>query len=329
MLRFAFLFAGVGVFAYLFISLGPAAVFTMVGRVGWGAVPIGLAYAAYQCTRAVALASSVSAGRRLSFRDALWIRLSGEAVQFLTFTGPFLAEPAKAWLLRSRGLTAIEGYAATLIEYLSYTFIAAALSIAALVWLLANGTLDGAMRAAAIVILSMMAAFLVSGAAAIAMRVHLLGGILERVAALPGIRRRLRPNMTDVHRVEDLLLDVMHDRPARFARILFVEAIGHALHILELFLILHALVLGATMGTAVLIEGAAKFIGIAFFFIPGQVGASEGAHTVIFEAVDLPAVAGFTVPFIRRIRSIVVAALGLAAISMLTRAHARAGDLRT
>ena len=223
--------------------------------------------------------------------------------------GPGSCGPLPALL---RGRSGSEGCAATLIEYLSYTFIAAALSIAALVWLLANGTLDGAMRAAAIVILSMMAAFLVSGAAAIAMRVHLLGGILERVAALPGIRRRLRPNMTDVHRVEDLLLDVMHDRPARFARILFVEAIGHALHILELFLILHALVLGATMGTAVLIEGAAKFIGIAFF-----------------EAVDLPAVAGFTVPFIRRIRSIVVAALGLAAISMLTRAHARAGDLRT
>jgi hypothetical protein len=129
--------------------------------------------------------------------------------------------------------------------------------------------------------------------------------------------------MTDVHRVEDLLLDVMHDRLGRFARILATEAIGHALHIFELFLILRALELGAGIGTAALIEGAAKFIGLAFFFIPGQVGASEGAHTIIFEAVGLSAVAGFTIPFVRRIRSIVVAAAGLASMSVLSRSHVR------
>lgn len=329
MVRLACLLAGIGVFAYLFIELGPASVLSMLGRIGWDAVPIALAYGTYQCTRASALASSITSTRVLSFGDALWIRLSGEAVQFLTFTGPFLAEPAKAWLLKGRGLTAIEGFAATLTEYLSYTLTAAVLSIAALGWLLAHGTLEGGVRVAAIVILLVMATFLVSGGIAIALRVHLLGAILERVAALPGIRRRLRPNMTDVHHVEDLLLDVMHDRPSRFARILLVESASHALHIVELYLILRALALGAGFGTAALIEGASKFIGLAFFFIPGQVGASEGAHTIIFEAVGLPAVAGFTVPFVRRIRGIVVAAVGLGALSMLTRAHPHASDLRT
>ena len=81
---------------------------------------------------------------------------------------------------------------------------------------------------------------------------------------------------------------------------------------MELYLILVALELGAGVGTAVLIEGAAKFVGLAFFFIPGQVGASEGAHTIFFETVGLPAVAGFTIPFVRRIRSIVVAGMAAA-----------------
>ena len=323
MVRLIFLAAGVAVFAYLFVQLGPGAVLEMLGRIGWGAVPIALAYAVYQSTRAVALSASVTGARALRFRDAVWIRLSGEAVQFLTFTGPFLAEPAKAWLLKGRGLTAIEGFAATITEYLSYTFTAAVLSVAALWWLLASGMATGGARTAAIVILAVMAAFLVTAAIAIARRAHLLGAILAWVAGLPGIRRRLRPNMADVHRVEDLLLDVMHDRPARFAWILFVESVSHALHILELYLILVALELGAGIGTATLIEGAAKFIGLAFFFVPGQVGASEGAHTIIFEVVGLPAVAGFTIPFVRRVRGIVVAALGLFAISLLTRSAAR------
>ena len=321
MVRALFLAVGLVVFVWLFIDLGPAAILEMLGRVGWGAMPIALTYAIYQCVRALALRSCVVSARALRFQDALWIRLSGEAVQFLTFTGPFLAEPAKAWLLKSRGLSAIEGFAATITEYLAYTFTAAVLSIGAIWWLLANDALTGGTRTAGIVIICMMAAFLISGAGAIYLRVHLLGAILERIAGLPLVRRRLKPNMTDVHRVEDLLLDVMHDRPRRFAWILSTETVSHALHIFELYLILRALDLAAGFDTAAVIEGAAKFIGLAFFFIPAQVGASEGAHTIIFEAVGLPAVAGFTVPFVRRIRSIVVAAAGLACMSFLTRAR--------
>jgi uncharacterized membrane protein YbhN (UPF0104 family) len=321
MTRLVFLVAGIALFGYLFVQLGPAAVSEMLGRIGWGAVPIALAYGAYQCVRALALTASVTSASALSFRDSVWIRLSGEAVQFLTFTGPFLAEPAKALLLKRRGLTTVEGLAATLTEYLSYTLTAAVISIAALGWLLANATLEGSVRVTAITILVAMAAFLVAAALAIPLRVHLLGWILQRIARLPLVRRRLRPNMTDLHRVEDLLLEVMHDRPARFLRILLLELASHVLHIFELYLIMRALDLAAGAGTAALIEGAAKFIGIAFFFIPGQVGASEGAHTIIFGLVGLPAVAGFTVPFVRRIRSVVVAAAGLLGISLLTKRH--------
>lgn len=298
----------------------------MFGRIGWGAIPIALAYLVYQCLRALALAASVTSTCALGFRDALWIRLSGEAVQFLTFTGPFLAEPAKAWLLKSRGLTAAEGFAATLTEYLSYTIMAAVVSIGALWWLLAHGVMTGGIRVAATVLLCIMAAFLVSAALAISLRVHLLGAILQWIAGLPLVRRRLRPDMVAVHRVEDMLLDVMHDRPSRFARILLLESASHALHVVELYLIIVALELGAGVGTAVLIEGATKFVGLVFFFVPGQVGASEGAHTIIFDVVGLPAVAGFTVPFVRRIRSIVVAGVGLLGISLLTRAASKAAS---
>ena len=317
--RIVFLAAGVALFAYLLIRLGPGAVIEMLGRIGWGAVPIAIAYAAYQSLRAVALTASAPETTALRFRDAMWIRLSGEAIQFLTFTGPFLAEPAKALLLKGRGLSAVQGFATTIIEYLSYTITAAILSAATLWWVLANIALDGGVRVTVLVILGVMVGFLVSAAGAIALRVHLLGAILERFSQLPLVRRRLRPDMKAVHHVEDLLLEVMHDRPGRFGRILLIESASHMVHILELYLILRALELGAGVGTAVLVEGAAKFVGLAFFFIPGQVGASEGAHTVIFEVLGLPGVAGFAVPFVRRIRGVVVAALGLLGMSVLTR----------
>ena len=57
---------------------------------------IAATYAVYQSLRAAALSASMTGSTPLPWREALWVRLSGEAVQFLTFTGPFLAEPAKA-----------------------------------------------------------------------------------------------------------------------------------------------------------------------------------------------------------------------------------------
>ena len=317
--RLVSLLAGVALFIYLLVQLGPAAVLSMLGRIGWGAVPIAVAYAAYQSLRAAALSASVPAGRTIAFRDALWIRLSGEAVQFLTFTGPFLAEPAKAMLLKGRGLSTIEGFAATITEYLAYTITSAVLSAAALAYLLQYGTLEGGVRTAALVILAIMIVFLLSSAWAIMSRRHLLGGILARIASLPLVRRRLRPDMAAVHRTEELLLDVMHDHPRRFARVLAIESASHVLHIVEMYVILLALSVPASILTVVLVEGAAKFISLAFFFIPGQVGASEGAHTIIFDVVGLPVVAGFTVPFVRRIRGVLVAALGLWGMALLTR----------
>src|SRR5690606_23028523 len=128
-------------------------------------------------------------GRTLPFREALWIRLSGEAVQFLTFTGPFLAEPAKALLLKGRGLSAVEGFAATITEYLAYTITSAVLAAGALSYLLVYGDLTGGVRTAAFVITGIMIVFLLTSAAAIGTRTHLLGAILEWFAGLPLVRR--------------------------------------------------------------------------------------------------------------------------------------------
>lgn len=323
MIRLAFLAAGLALFVHLIVQLGPSAVLQMFGRIGWEWLGIAAIYAAYQALRAMALSAAILGTHPLAWREAFWIRLAGEAVQFLTFTGPFLAEPAKAWLLAGRRRGAVEGFAATLTEYLANLFTAAVLSLVAIGWLLADGIPEGGARTTAMVLVAVIVVFLVTAAWAITRQVHLLGFILERIASLPGVRRRLRPDMTSVHRTEDVLLGILHDRPARFAWIATLETCAHALHVLELYAILRALDLAASIGRAFLIEGATKFVGLTFFFVPGQIGASEGAHALVFELVGLPAVAGFTVPFVRRIRGAAVAGLGLLAMSLLLRRKSR------
>lgn len=97
-------------------------------------MPVLLLGGVHHATRALALHACVLRPGVLRYRDALAIRLSGEAIQSLTFTGPVLSQPTKAWLLEGHGLTLKEGFAATITEYLICSFVTAAMSIAGLLY---------------------------------------------------------------------------------------------------------------------------------------------------------------------------------------------------
>jgi hypothetical protein len=133
------------------------------------------------------------------------------------------------------------------------------------------------------------------------------------------LRGRLQPDMTWINRMEDLLLVVLRDRPARAVTVAAIEAAAQALLVLELLWLLQALDVAAPRSYPFVIEASTKVIGTAFLFIPLQMGVSEGAYALIFNAMELPAAAGFALAFLRRGRSLVVASVGLATLARLTR----------
>lgn len=319
MIRAVFVLAGIALFVYLTIQLGPEQILAALRQIGWSFLVVMLLYCAHQLVRATALAAALVNRGALSFRDLVWIRLSGEAVQFLTFTGPLLAEPAKAWMLKRRGLTTREAFAAVLTEYLVYTFTSAALSIAGLAYLLAHFDLTPPVAAAARVIIAVMALFLAASAVAIVFRIYLLGAIAQGLSRLPVARRYVHVDIDAMHGMEDVLLLVLRDRPGQFLRVAALDLVAQGLLVLEVGWILGALSLSVPAGHPVLIEAAIKFTSLAFFFIPTQIGAAEGTYAVIFEAIGQAAAAGFAVAFIRRLRSLAVAGVGLAAMSALGR----------
>ena len=47
-----------------------------------------------------------------------------------------------------------------------------------------------------------------------------------------------------------------------------------------------------------------------FFFVPGQLGVSEGSYALLLEAMGLPGAAGVTIVLVRRARSLAVGGLG-------------------
>ncbi len=105
---------------------------------------------------------------------------------------------------------------------------------------------------------------------------------------------------------------MLRDRPLRFLTILAFELAAQALLVLELFLLLRTTKETFSFVDPFLIEAATKFVGLAFFVIPGQVGATEGTYAVIFKIVGLSASAGFALAVARRLRSLLVAGVGLA-----------------
>jgi hypothetical protein len=319
MTRIVFLLLGTAVLALLLWRLGPAEILQTFARLGWHALPILVCYVTYQAMGALALRLSILRWRQVSFGDALRIRLSGDAMQSLTFTGPFLGEPTKAWLLKSRGLTLTEGFAATLAEYLVNLILSSAMSIAALLYMLKVTALSASAAGAARGLVYVSAAFLVTALVAIGLRFYLIGAVIERLGRIGVLRGKLKPDVPAINRMEDLLLGVLRDRPARAGAIILVELAGQAALVAEIAWVLYALDLAVPALHPLVIESAAKFTTVAFFFIPLQVGASEGAFAVIFVALGLPAAAGFSLAFFRRLRSLLVASVGLAAMNALTR----------
>jgi uncharacterized protein (TIRG00374 family) len=317
-LRVGLLVLGVLLLVYLTVRLGVHEILGMLASIQWSFVLVLGLYGTHQFLRGLAFIVCVPEPRRLSFKDALAVRLSGEAVQYLTFSGPVLAEPAKALLLTRRGLTTWEGLATTLTEYLASSLMAAVMAIAGLSYVIAAMPVSGRVRTAAVVVWAGMLAFVVAFAVGIGARIHIIGAVVRTVARLPIIRGRLRDRITGLPGAENLLIATLRDRPARLARLLLIEALGQICLGLELLVLLMAMSLSPSVLIVMFIEGATKFLTGGLFFVPGQVGVAEGTYAVIFAAFGLPAAAGFAVSFIRRLRSIMTAAVGLAAMSWLT-----------
>lgn len=317
MLRAAFLALGLVLLVWVIVAQGPREILDLMLRVGWGIIPVTLVYAVYQAVRAAALWQCLPSPQAFGYRRTLWIRVSGEAVQFLTATGPFLAEPTKAWLLARGGLTGAEGFAATITEYLVNMLLAALLLAGAAAYLVASMNLGLALDTAARVLAIVSVVFVLVAAVAIWRRIYLIGAVLRGLGAIPVVGPRLRLDPAAVRRFEDRLLAVLRDDPGRLAVVALLEAVAHALLVIELALILSLSGLSFSLGRALLIEGATKFTSLAFFFIPAQVGASEGVLGAVAGVLGLPGAVGVAAALVRRIRGLLVSAVGLAALSRL------------
>lgn len=299
--RLALLAAGIGVLAALVRQVGVATIGGLLRKVGWAFAVVSALYLCHVAVRAAALWRSLGT---LGYTEVLRVRLSGEAIEMLTFTGPFLAEPAKGLLLKRRGVEGADAFGGVAIEYLAYTLTSAWMAVAALSLLVARGALPHGLQSAIEGVVAGMVAFTIAFAVAAWTGIGLVVPIVRR-AGLERLASRIEP-------VERVLVTFMHDRPMRLAQVIGIELAGQALLAAEILVTVRVLGFAFTSLQSLLVEGAVKFISIAFFFVPGQIGASESIYTLLFQSIGLPGAIGLTMALVRRVRALIVAGIALA-----------------
>ena len=318
-LRVLLLVAGISVIGLLIRQTGPRLIGLMLLRVGWRVPVVAGIYAMYLGTRTLALWRTAPAGV-VRLMDALRVRLSGDVIEALTFTGPIFAEPAKGWFLMQSGLTATDAFAIVGVEFVLYDVVTSVLEIAALSFLLAGGALPEAVRPVAIAVLAIPIAFLAACAWAAITGVGVIGPMLRWSRVVVGTSAA--GWATDkVAPIERALVEVLHQHHRRCAEVLAIQTASHLLLILEVWVVLRALGFSSALH-ALIIEGGAKLIGLVFAFVPGQVGAAESVYVLLVRAVGVPAAAGLTLALVRRVRGLLVGAIGVVALTLFKDASA-------
>jgi len=322
------LIAGLALFAYLIKQTGLETLAQYLKMMGWGFAFIIALSALRNVARAASWYYSIEpSSRNVGYWSLVNVMLAGEAIKFLTATGPFLGEPAKAAMVR-REVPLVEGFSSIVVENLIYNltvFLVMLTGLPALAWLIEvpDSLKLAAYIFSAIIILTVILTWL-----AIRSRWFLLARMTEQLSRLVSPRERSGKIIERVRAVEENIYSFYETRRAAFFLIFAINLIAHLINIVEVYVILDLMGLPATLVSSFVVEAATKVINAAFFFVPTRAGVFESGHAIVLDALGMSASAGVALAVIRKLRAFVWIGYGLVAIAIITLKDKRADEGR-
>lgn len=112
--------------------------------------------------------------------------------------------------------------------------------------------------------------------------------------------------------VEAFIYGVLRWPAGRILHVACWMALFHALAVTEVLVVLRLLIPDVTLGEAFLLESAGRFVTIAFKFVPYRLGIDEMGSGAVAQVLGLGPANGVTLALVRRLRIIVLNAIGLA-----------------
>jgi putative ABC transport system permease protein len=297
------------VFVIQHVGVGP--IFEALAQIGFGFFGLLALIGVRHALRALSLWVAVPPRERgFSLWKAFTTRIGGEAVTFLTFTGPVLGEATKAALLRER-VSLASRVQALVVDNLLYNLSVALFISSGAVVMLATYDLPDAVKYPLVLIAGgMLLASVFIVAAVVSRHMPITAGV-DLLIRLRLKRRWLSARREKIQDIEGNVYDFYKQRPRAFFRMLACDMLSHASTVLEVYVILRLLGFEPGAGVAYIIDSLTKVINLVFGFVPATIGVYEGGTGFILNRLGFATAAGVTLGIVRKAGMIVWAGLGL------------------
>jgi len=310
---------GLGLLVYVINRVGVQPLFDALLRIGFGFfVIVGLSGLRH-VLRTIAMRAAVPAEhRRITFRQAFAARLGGEAISFLTFTGPLLGEATKVALLRKR-IPLTYGVPALVVDNLIYNLSVVFFILSGAVVMLVKYPLPPQVNIVLLIIAAVAALGIVIAIVAAKRRVMLLTWIVDRLAQLRLSPKVILKRRQHIYHLELKVYDFYKHHPAAFFAMVGCNLLAHVSSVAEVFLALKMLGFETGVAQAYIIESLTKVINAVFAFVPGTIGVYEGGTEVILQkGLGFTPAAGLALALVRKAAIVCWTSIGLLVLTSRT-----------
>ncbi len=305
---------GLALLIFVIRRVGVQSIFDALGQIGYGFFTLLAIIGLRHVIRAIAMRTAFAPEhRRFSLWQAFIARIGGEAVTFLTFTGPVLGEATKAAMLKRRAPLA-SGVQALVIDNLLYNLSVAVFIASGACVMLAVYDLPNAARYPVIAIAAGMILALVLVVTAIMRRMTPLSATVNWLIRLGFKRRQLMRRREHIHHIETNVYNFYRHRPGAFFAIAGLDFLSHGSSVLEVYAALYMLGFDSRLDVPYIIESLTKIINLVFGFVPATIGVYEGGTGFILHTLGYTFAVGTSLGLVRKAGMIVWTGFGLVAL---------------
>ncbi|HEV2836172.1 MAG TPA: lysylphosphatidylglycerol synthase domain-containing protein, partial [Pyrinomonadaceae bacterium] len=314
----AFLF-GLALLIFVINRVGVQPLFDALLRIGFGFFVILGLNGLRHLLRTIAMRAAVPAEhRRITMRHAFAARLGGEAISFLTFTGPLLGEATKVALLRKR-IPLTYGVPALVVDNLLYNLSVVFFVLTGAVVMLLRYPLPPQVYVVLLGIALIAALGILIAAVAAKRRVMLLTWIIDRLAQLRLSPKVILKRRDHIYHIESKVYDFYKHHPAAFFAMIVCNLLAHATSVVEVYAALRMLGFHPQWSQAYIIESLTKVINFVFAFVPGTIGVYEGGTEVILQkGLGFTPAAGLALALVRKAAIVAWTSAGLLVLTWRT-----------
>jgi putative ABC transport system permease protein len=307
---FAFLL-GIGLLVFVINKVGVQPIFDALLRIGFGFFFLLGISGLRHVFRTIAMRAAVpTEHRRISFMQAFAARLGGEAISFLTFTGPLLGEATKVALLRKR-VPLTYGVPALVVDNLIYNLSVVFFILSGACVMLFTYQLPPLVYYVLIGIALIAALGIVAAGLAATRRIMLLTWVIDQLAQLRLSPKVLIKRRHHIHNLESKVYDFYKHQPTALFAMIACNLLSHATSVAEVYVTLGMLGYDARVSQAYVIESLTKVINFAFAFVPGTIGVYEGGTEVILRALGFASATGVALALVRKAGIVFWTTIGL------------------